>query len=143
MKPIEFEGQTHVLGKGQPEYQPLPAAIEGNCVTTCWEISEEELATMIKTKRLWLHQLTFGQPLQPRHQRASKGVQGEILIMIKRDKKKKGCSGKVKYKSEAEAGEVIRLRKELIDVDLRAYPCRHCRCWHLTSKQDNIKGVLK
>jgi hypothetical protein len=65
MKPIEFEGQTHILAKDQKEYQPLPVAIEGNCCTSCWELSDEELRVLAKTKRLWLHQFNFGQPLQP------------------------------------------------------------------------------
>lgn len=65
MTPVAFEGQTHVIGAGQPEYQPLPAALEGNCITTCWELSDEEVAVLVRTRRLWIHQLTFGQRMQP------------------------------------------------------------------------------
>lgn len=65
MKPIEFEGQTHIIAKEQKEFLPLPVAIEGNCCTTCWELNEEELQELIKTKKLWLHQFNFGQKIQP------------------------------------------------------------------------------
>jgi hypothetical protein len=34
-------------------------------VITCWEMSDEELAEVIKTKRVYLSQLTFGKALQP------------------------------------------------------------------------------
>lgn len=65
MRPVEFEGQTHILARDQKEYQPLPIRLEGNCCTSCWELSEEEIQTLVKTKRLWLNQFTFRQPLQP------------------------------------------------------------------------------
>jgi hypothetical protein len=66
MKPIDFEGRTHIMGEHQTQYyQPLPVAIEGNCCTSCWEITEEEIQELIKTKKLWLHQFNFKQPLQP------------------------------------------------------------------------------
>ena len=68
MKPTEFEGQNVVFAKDQPEYQPLPAykedAPEGR-VVHCWELSDEELEQVIKTKRIWVMQMTFNQPLQP------------------------------------------------------------------------------
>lgn len=68
MKPIEFEGHNIVYAKDQPEYLSLPGKkIEGpqGELITCWELSDEEIAILVKTKKLWLSIWTFGQPLQP------------------------------------------------------------------------------
>jgi hypothetical protein len=66
MKPISFKGQNVVFAKDQPEYQPLPALrMPDGEVITCWELSDEELEGVTKTKRIYLSQLTFNQALQP------------------------------------------------------------------------------
>ena len=69
MKPVEFKEQNVVFGKGQPESQDLPAYLnrtkETGEAVTCWEISDEELEEIVKTKRIWLNQLTFHSPFQP------------------------------------------------------------------------------
>lgn len=68
MKPIEFPGVNITLAKDQPEYQPLPAMrLEDGygSVITCWELTDEEIETIVRSKRLYLKQLTFGSPLQP------------------------------------------------------------------------------
>lgn len=68
MKPIEFDGQNVVFAKDQPEYQPLPARVSNNperTVTSCWELTDEELAIVMATKRIYCGMFTFGQPLQP------------------------------------------------------------------------------
>jgi hypothetical protein len=66
MTPVPFPQQTAVFAKDQPEYQPLPAHVSVHgVVTSCWELSDAELKELIETKRIWLQQLTFGQPLQP------------------------------------------------------------------------------
>ena len=66
MKPIEFEEANSVYGDKQPQYQPLSAhkTKDGN-VVSCWELSEREIAKIVKTKRIWLSVLTFNKPLQP------------------------------------------------------------------------------
>lgn len=68
MTPIKFEGHNVVFAEDQPEYQPLPAikidSQQGE-VITCWELSDEELADVIKNKKVYLSQLTFNGPLQP------------------------------------------------------------------------------
>jgi len=66
MKPVAFPEQTHVLGKDQPEYQPLPVHMtpDGTAVS-CWRLSWRERLYLLVTGRLWLMQLTFNQPLQP------------------------------------------------------------------------------
>lgn len=66
MAPIEFPEQNVVFAKDQPEYLPLPAHVttDGQ-VTTCWEMTPEEREVFLKTGRIYLRVLTFGQPLQP------------------------------------------------------------------------------
>lgn len=66
MKPIEFPGHNVVFAKDQPEYQPLPAMrLPDGTVITCWELTDEDLETIKSTRRMYLSQLTFNQPLQP------------------------------------------------------------------------------
>jgi hypothetical protein len=67
MRPITFAEQTGILAENQPEYLPLPVHIdnEDNIVTSCWELTDDEIATINKTKKLWIQILTFGQVLQP------------------------------------------------------------------------------
>tara|TARA_R110002020_G_scaffold475112_1_gene708608 strand:+ start:4485 stop:4745 length:261 start_codon:yes stop_codon:yes gene_type:complete len=66
MKPVSFKGQNVVFAKDQPEYQPLPALkMPDGEVITCWELSDQEIEDVTKTKRIYLQQLTFNQPLQP------------------------------------------------------------------------------
>lgn len=66
MNPIEFESVNQIYAKDQKEYRPLPAhCSEDGTVTTCWELTDEELAEIVKTKRMFLQQLTFRRPLQP------------------------------------------------------------------------------
>lgn len=79
MKPVRFDESNTVIGEDQPEYMPLPALIKpysvgygddiavypkGN-VVSCWELSDEELQAIIKTRRVYLSVLTFGKPVQP------------------------------------------------------------------------------
>jgi hypothetical protein len=69
VQPIEFKGQNLVLGKNQPEYQPLPAYVETDhkkTVTTCWQLSPGELSELQDNGgKLWIQQLTFGRGFQP------------------------------------------------------------------------------
>ena len=71
MRAVEFEQQTNVFGKDQDEYLNLPAQVvegkEGQ-VITCWEMTDEEFEVVKKTKRVYLGQLTFKNPLQPLRQ---------------------------------------------------------------------------
>lgn len=66
MKPIDFEGANVVYAKDQPEYLPLPAKKEPDGkVTTCWELTDEEIEVILKTKKLYIQMLTFNNPLTP------------------------------------------------------------------------------
>jgi hypothetical protein len=67
MKPVKFKSQNIVMGENQSEYLPLPAhRSEDGIVTSCWELDDEEIAAIIKSKRIRLEQHTFNQSaLQP------------------------------------------------------------------------------
>lgn len=66
MKPIKFKESNVVFGKGQPEYQPLPALrFEDGETLTCWKLSLKELLRVIFTRRIWVAQLTFNRAFQP------------------------------------------------------------------------------
>lgn len=65
MKPVQFDGVNVVIGKDQEEYQDLPAQIVGEKVITCWELSDQEVEEIVKSKKIWLGVLTFGMPFQP------------------------------------------------------------------------------
>lgn len=61
---VEFPEQNVVYAEDQPQYRPLPARkvfAAGNPVTTCWKLNWRERLF----GRVYLTQLTFGQPLQP------------------------------------------------------------------------------
>jgi hypothetical protein len=79
MNPIKFDEVNTVIGENQPEYEPLPAfvrpfTVEDECekveiengeVVSCWELSDEEIADIVKNRKVWLSTLTFGGPFQP------------------------------------------------------------------------------
>ncbi len=68
MKPVSFEGCNVVYAKDQPEYLPLPVRktkdSEG-MATSCWSASFRERLSILVHGRVYLHQMTFNQPLQP------------------------------------------------------------------------------
>lgn len=74
MRPVSFAEQSIVFGQGQPEYLPLPAHIsDDGIVTTCWQLDPEELQRLVESNgKIWLRQLTCGQPLQPQMALAEK-----------------------------------------------------------------------
>jgi len=65
MKPLKFDEVNVILGEDQPEYENLPALVQGDKVVTCWELSEEEIEAIKNSKRIWMATLTFGQAFQP------------------------------------------------------------------------------
>lgn len=69
MRPIEFDGFTGTLAKDQPQYQPMPAHLsrtDGNgTLTTCWQLTPEEIIDVINTGQLWIQVQTFGHLVQP------------------------------------------------------------------------------
>ncbi len=63
---IEFPEQNVIFAKDQPEYLPLPAHVDSSgTVTCCWELSDDEIAQIIKTRKIWHQILTFRNALQP------------------------------------------------------------------------------
>ena len=66
MKLIDFPQRTIIIAENQPEYLPLPAHIDKQgTVTCCWELSDDEIAEIIKTRKIWHQILTFKNALQP------------------------------------------------------------------------------
>ena len=65
MKPVDFPGANTTFGKEQPEYLPLPAYWREDEVTSCWELTPEEVNEVIATRRIYVTLVNFNQPLQP------------------------------------------------------------------------------
>jgi hypothetical protein len=67
MKPVEFKGCNARLGSNQEEYESLPAIylpVKTGDVVSCWELDDDELREIIETKKVYLVQLTCGNPYQ-------------------------------------------------------------------------------
>lgn len=57
MKPINFEEQTTIAAKDQPEYRPLPAMVKPGPhgeVVSCWGLSFAERIKILFTGRIWM-----------------------------------------------------------------------------------------
>lgn len=66
MTPARFPEQNATLAENQPEYLPLPVhRSPDGTVVSCWRLTWWERLKVLLTGRLWLVQLTFGDPLQP------------------------------------------------------------------------------
>lgn len=67
MIPVRFIEANCVLAENQEEYEPIAVHVSRDqCVTMtcCFRLSDEEIAEMVKTRTLWIRQLTFGRPFQ-------------------------------------------------------------------------------
>lgn len=61
-----FKGANVTFAKDQGEYRQLPALKTiGGEVFSCHELTDDELEIIKNTRRIYLSQLTFNQPLQP------------------------------------------------------------------------------
>lgn len=68
MKPITFSEQSTVAGKGQEEYQPLPALKKNTPngeLIACWKGTWRERLRFLVTGRMWVSLLTFNQKVTP------------------------------------------------------------------------------
>ena len=66
MSPVAFPEVNCVMGKGQMEYDPLPVHRSPEAiVVSCWKLTWWERVKALWTGRVWVRQLTFGDPLQP------------------------------------------------------------------------------
>lgn len=75
MKITEFEECNTTFAKDQPEYLPLPAYLKPGKeseVVSCWELTDEEIEKLKKTKRIYLSLWTFGNALQPQYMTINK-----------------------------------------------------------------------
>lgn len=68
MNPIDFSGRNVIFAEDQPEYRPLPAikmpGTDGE-VISCWQFTDEEIAVIVRTRCIFISQLTFNGLLQP------------------------------------------------------------------------------
>lgn len=68
MTAIDFPETNVIFAENQPEYLPLPAYKHGDkqgSVTMCFELSAEEIASILRTGKIWMTVLTFNEPLLP------------------------------------------------------------------------------
>lgn len=67
MHPVKFDEANTLIGANQPEYITVPAYVDpdGQQVSTCWALTWKERLIVLITGHVFLHQLTFGNPLQP------------------------------------------------------------------------------
>lgn len=67
MTPVNFPGCNVVYGKKQEEYIPLPANFnkKTGMAITQWTLTDEEVAEIVRNRRIFIGISTFGQPLQP------------------------------------------------------------------------------
>lgn len=69
MIPVQFPESNAVLARDQLEYEPLPihvfAGDEQGRVAFCCRLSDAEIAEIVRTRTLWVQQLTFGRRFQP------------------------------------------------------------------------------
>jgi excinuclease UvrABC helicase subunit UvrB len=58
--------QSVTYAENQPEYMPLPVVKSASgVVMSRWELTDEEMEILIKTKSIYLQVHTFNQMLQP------------------------------------------------------------------------------
>jgi hypothetical protein len=68
MRPKNFKESNIVMGKGQEEYEPLPAFRaddEAGMVVSCWQLSWRERLRALWKGEVWLMMMTFRKPMQP------------------------------------------------------------------------------
>lgn len=57
-----------ILGLNQEEYQDLPALLlhdQEQTILTRWELSPEDLESIVKNRCFWMWNYSFGKPFQP------------------------------------------------------------------------------
>jgi len=66
MELLEFEEQTTIFARNQPEYKPLPAHVfSDGRIACCWGLSFMERFRILIFGKVWHQVLTHGRPLQP------------------------------------------------------------------------------
>jgi hypothetical protein len=68
MIPVNFPEANRILAMGQDEYEPL-AVYDFNTddgrVACCFRLSDAEIEELVRTRTIWLQQLTFWKPFTP------------------------------------------------------------------------------
>lgn len=69
MTSVKFDEANVALAENQPEYETLHIHydvedVEGK-MTACFKLTDEEIAEIVATKKIWHTQLTFGNNFQP------------------------------------------------------------------------------
>jgi hypothetical protein len=64
--PVAFEGANVILQppSGSENIAPLPIFRNGTCCVSCWELSDEEIAEIVKSRRVYLS-VFFGKTQPP------------------------------------------------------------------------------
>jgi hypothetical protein len=68
MIPVQFPESNGVLAGQQDEYEPIAIYAfhdEQGRVVCCFRLSDAEIEEIVRTRTVWLQQLTFGQRFQP------------------------------------------------------------------------------
>lgn len=68
MIPVQFPEANGTLARDQENYEPLPIYYFGDSegrIACCFRLSPAELEELVRTKTLWVQQLTFGRRFQP------------------------------------------------------------------------------
>lgn len=87
MKPETFAAANIVMGKGQPEYLELPAfRSDEGAVVAQWKLSWREIWHLIRWRRIWTCQLTFGAALQPIRLSVIRESAPEAVIVVDESK---------------------------------------------------------
>jgi hypothetical protein len=62
----QFPEANQILADDQNDYEPMAVhrAPDG-CVTCCFRLSPAEIEEIVRTKTIWMQQLTFGNKFQP------------------------------------------------------------------------------
>jgi len=69
MKNITFPEANIKIAENQEQYNTVHAfhqpKDQGGSITMCFELTDEEVKEISKTKKLWIKQLTFNGPMTP------------------------------------------------------------------------------
>jgi hypothetical protein len=69
MIPVRFPEANILLAMNQDEYEPMEVHLEGGtterCMTACFRLSDAEVDELVRTRTLWIGQLTFGRGFAP------------------------------------------------------------------------------
>jgi hypothetical protein len=69
MKSVDFPQRNVIVAEHQEQYENLYAHVETRLqetpVTACFELDDDEIEEIVRTRKLWYQCWTFGQPFQP------------------------------------------------------------------------------